>query len=79
MNPDREYTSRDGEKLRLHGRSLLFVRNVGHLMQNPAILHQNGRRSSKASWMVLSPLRVPSLALRNPMSVATPAPVPSTS
>lgn len=42
MNPDREYTSRDGEKLRLHGRSLLFVRNVGHLMQNPAILDQNG-------------------------------------
>lgn len=42
MNPDREYTSRDGEKLRLHGRSLLFVRNVGHLMQNPAILDHNG-------------------------------------
>lgn len=42
MNPDREYTSRDGGELRLHGRSLLFVRNVGHLMQNPAILDQNG-------------------------------------
>ena len=42
MNPDREYTARDGSTLRLHGRSLLFVRNVGHLMQNPAILDQNG-------------------------------------
>ena len=42
MNPDREFTGRDGEKVRLHGRSLLFVRNVGHLMQNPAILDQNG-------------------------------------
>ena len=42
LNEDRVFTSRDGEELRLHGRSLLFVRNVGHLMQNPAILDQNG-------------------------------------
>ena len=42
LNEDRVFTSLDGEELRLQGRSLLFVRNVGHLMQNPAILDANG-------------------------------------
>lgn len=42
MNPDREYRKPDGGTLTLHGRSLLFVRNVGHLMTNPAILDTNG-------------------------------------
>jgi malate synthase len=38
MNPDRRYTKPSGKgELVLHGRSLLFVRNVGHLMTNPAI------------------------------------------
>jgi malate synthase len=42
MNPDREYTAADGGSLSLKGRSLMFVRNVGHLMTNPAILDRDG-------------------------------------
>jgi len=42
MNPNREYLAADGSKLTLNGRSLMFVRNVGHLMTNPAILDRDG-------------------------------------
>ncbi|RDD92455.1 malate synthase G [Acidovorax sp. BoFeN1] len=39
LNPDRVYTAPSGTgEVRLHGRSLMFLRNVGHLMTNPAIL-----------------------------------------
>ena len=42
LNADRHYTGKDGQPLVLAGRSLMLVRNVGHLMSNPAILDSNG-------------------------------------
>ncbi|MBL4830753.1 MAG: malate synthase G, partial [Aliivibrio sp.] len=42
LNDDRVYISEDGSKVTLKGRSMLFIRNVGHLMTNPAILDNEG-------------------------------------
>ena len=42
MNPDLEFTSPNGEAFTLKGRSLMLVRNVGHLMTNPAVLDRDG-------------------------------------
>jgi malate synthase len=42
LNADREYRTASGSPLKLHGRSLLFIRNVGHLMTTPAILDRDG-------------------------------------
>ena len=42
LNPDRSYISKDGKGLKLKGRSLLLIRNVGHLMTNPSILLKDG-------------------------------------
>ena len=42
LNPDRSYISRKGLGLKLHGRSLLLIRNVGHLMTNSAIILKDG-------------------------------------
>jgi malate synthase len=43
LNPDRVYTAPGGGTVSLHGRSLMFVRNVGHLMCNPAVLWGDGQ------------------------------------
>ena len=68
LNEDRVFTSRDGEELRLHGRSLLFVRNVGHLMQNPAILDQNGEEIFEGIMdaVITSAAAIPGLDENNP-------------
>ena len=42
LNPNRNYISKDGKKINLHGRALLLNRNVGHLMTNPSILLKDG-------------------------------------
>ncbi len=69
LNEDRVFTSRDGEELRLHGRSLLFVRNVGHLMQNPAILDQNGEEIFEGIMdaVITSAAAIPGLDENNPL------------
>jgi len=42
LNPDRSYISKNNKKEKLHGRSLLLIRNVGHLMSNSAIILEDG-------------------------------------
>lgn len=45
LNPDLDYTAPDGSALSVKGRALLWVRNVGHLMTNPAVLDKDGNEA----------------------------------
>ncbi|MBB4008940.1 malate synthase G [Allorhizobium taibaishanense] len=42
LNPDLDFTGTDGKPFAVHCRSLMLIRNVGHLMTNPAILDRDG-------------------------------------
>lgn len=65
LNPDREYTAPDGSKLVLPGRALLLTRNVGHLMQNPAILVDLGEGQEEIFEGIMDALITPLLTLND--------------
>ena len=69
LSPDRHYTAPGGEALTLHGRSLLFVRNVGHLMTNPAILWGNGQEIPEG---ILDAVATTTIALHDVKGLAAP-------
>ena len=63
LNPDRVYTSPKGAgTVALHGRSLLFVRNVGHLMTNPAVVYDGGKEIPEG---ILDAVVTTAIALRD--------------
>ena len=45
LNPDHRYLAPDGNEAGLQGRTLMLVRNVGHLMRNPAVLDSKGEEA----------------------------------
>ena len=68
LNPNRSYISKDGKGLKLHGRSLLLIRNVGHLMTNPSIILSNGNEVPEGCLLYTSPSPRDGLLSRMPSS-----------
>ena len=65
QNPDRDYTTPEGDRLTLPGRSLLLLRNVGHLMQNPSILVDLGNGQEEIFEGLMDGLITPLLSLND--------------